>query len=345
MAATAPRRFALARRLACPAVTGLAIGLLVHHMDLGRAVRQLSTADVRWLALGSVLTLMSSVLGAVCWGVIARGVGIRLGWEAIAVWSGRAVVAGQLVPGGAGGDAVRVVAGRRVGATVGTSLGADLVARACGAVAMTAWGASAALLLHDAVGPMVVAVALSLLLVAVTGLAVLLDGDLLIRPLARRHGAAATAVSGRLAPATAALAELRRHPAPVFQALLLSAAGWGLNLTALVCMGRAVNAVVGWQVFAVVIPVSLVATLTPLAANGVGLREGILVGLLARAGVAASPALALSLLVDLQLVPVAVLGALMGLRHPAEADPATVAPSAPLGTPSLSLPAQAVTEG
>jgi hypothetical protein len=97
-------------------------------------------------------------------------------------------------------------------------------------------------------------------------------------------------------------------------ALLTAVAGWGLNLAALVLMGRAVGVEAGWQIFAVTIPVTLAATWLPLSANGIGVREGILVGLLTHAGVASGPATALSILIDLQMLPFALVGGLLWMR-------------------------------
>jgi uncharacterized iron-regulated membrane protein len=104
---------------------------------------------------------------------------------------------------------------------------------------------------------------------------------------------------------------------------------------------RAVGADVSWTLFAVAIPVTLLATLTPFSLNGLGLREGVLVGLLAHAGVSSGHAGALSILIDLQMLPFALLGAVFWMRRRrgraaaaaarAAADaPATVAPTAAL---------------
>jgi hypothetical protein len=64
---------------------------------------------------------------------------------------------------------------------------------------------------------------------------------------------------------------------------------------------------VSWSVFALV-PIALLVTFVPISANGIGVREGLVVLLLVQAHVALSTATALSLFVDLQLLPFAVLG-------------------------------------
>jgi uncharacterized iron-regulated membrane protein len=49
--------------------------------------------------------------------------------------------------------------------------------------------------------------------------------------------------------------------------------------------------------------------------NGLGLREGVLVGLLGHAGVNSAHAGALAVLVDLQMVPFALFGAVLWMRR------------------------------
>ncbi len=70
-----------------------------------------------------------------------------------------------------------------------------------------------------------------------------------------------------------------------------------------------------WQVFAVALPIALLATFIPISANGIGVREGVLVVLLLRDHVSLPMATALALFVDLQLVPFAILGGLVYLAE------------------------------
>jgi uncharacterized iron-regulated membrane protein len=122
-------------------------------------------------------------------------------------------------------------------------------------------------------------------------------------------------------------------------------ASWGFNLLALTAMAHAVGISTDPEVFALVIPISLLGTLAPFSVNGLGLREGILVGLLAHDGIGTTQAASVSLLVDLQMVPFAVAGAVIwGLRRRnrpacepgAEAAPAVAAVAAlTAGAPGL----------
>ena len=86
--------------------------------------------------------------------------------------------------------------------------------------------------------------------------------------------------------------------------------GWGLNLFSMEAFAIALGRNVSWSVFAVALPISLFATFVPISANGLGVREGLIFALLVNAHVSPGMATALSLFVDLQMIPFAVLGGL-----------------------------------
>jgi uncharacterized membrane protein YbhN (UPF0104 family) len=110
------------------------------------------------------------------------------------------------------------------------------------------------------------------------------------------------------APAAESFDELRRTPGILGQCLAIHAAGWMVNLIALQIFAAAVNVNAGWSVFAVTVPFSLLAASVPIAIRGIGLREGVLVGMLAHLGIDPGHAVALAIVLDLQLVPFALLG-------------------------------------
>jgi uncharacterized membrane protein YbhN (UPF0104 family) len=88
-----------------------------------------------------------------------------------------------------------------------------------------------------------------------------------------------------------------------------------VNILALDIFARAIGVDVSWTVFAVAIPVTLVATLTPFSVNGLGIREGVLVGMLTHAGVTSGHAAAMAVLVDVQMLPFGIVGAGLWMRH------------------------------
>jgi uncharacterized membrane protein YbhN (UPF0104 family) len=107
----------------------------------------------------------------------------------------------------------------------------------------------------------------------------------------------------------------RRHPHAVVQCLLVGAIGWGINLFALDFAAKAIGVELSWAILAVCIPLGLLAALAPFSVNGLGVREGVLVALLVHTGLSTAHAGAVSLLVDLQMVPFAILGAVLWMRR------------------------------
>ena len=303
----------LRSRLARCVGTVAGVALLLHGVDAGRAAQGLAGADWRWLGGGLALTGLCLVGGAVAWGLLARAGGAAMSWSAIAGLYLQGLFVGQLLPAGTGGDAVRGVAvGRQAGA--GPALGSLAGSRLVGTLGMALWGLAGAVILREAVGPMALTGACIFALVLVISAVLALSADSVVRGLGGGRARWRSRLRRTLTPLASTLAGYRRRPHMVMQCALLGVAAWGLNLCALTFFGRAVGVNVGWAVFAVTIPVTLTATLVPFSANGVGVREGILVGLLAHAGVPTAHAAALAILVDLQMLPFALLGAGVYLR-------------------------------
>ena len=99
------------------------------------------------------------------------------------------------------------------------------------------------------------------------------------------------------------------------QCLLVGAVGWGVSLFALSLAAKAIGVDLSWAVLAVCIPLTLLVALAPISINGLGVREGVLVWLLAHAGISTTHAGAISLLIDLQMIPFAVVGAVLWMRR------------------------------
>jgi glycosyltransferase 2 family protein len=118
-----------------------------------------------------------------------------------------------------------------------------------------------------------------------------------------------------LHPFTGAFRAYRRVPRVLVQCMAIGTVGWGINLCALALFARALGIHADWSLFAVAIPITLLATLAPFSMNGLGLREGVLVGLLAHAGVNSAHAGSLAVLIDLQMVPFALFGAVLWMRR------------------------------
>ena len=292
------------------ALTGVGVALLIHGIDTRKALVGLREADPRLLLVAAGLTALSQASGGASWGLLVRS-GRRAPWSNIAAWYGEGIFAGQVVPAGVGGDLVRGVEVARVaGAPIAVACVAG--SRLAGGFAMAFWGLSGVVMLRAGLGPYALGGACLFAGSTVVGAVLALNSERIVVWLDRggRHHAR---IATRLRPFAATLSGYGRRPRLVVQVVLLNLGGWALQLAALLVLGRSVGVDVAWQVFAVAIPVTLVAAWIPFVANGIGVKEGILVNLLAHAGVDGSHAASLSFLIDLQMVPFAAAGALVWL--------------------------------
>lgn len=308
-------RVAAALRSTPVRLLGTAVGLLllIRAIDVRTAVLHLADVTPGWVAAGVALTGLSILLGMVSWAVLLRGSGPCPGWRTLGSLYLRALFVGQLLPAGVGGDAVRVVeTGRRVGS--GPALAAVVGGRLAGALGIALWGAAAALQLRDRLddrlGLLPAAVGAALTLLVLLLLALLLGSDALVRRFGGEGGALRRLLTA-LRPFTGTFDGYAHHPRWLLASLSSGVVSWGINLLALTAMARAVGISTNPEVFALVIPISLLGTLAPFSVNGLGLREGILVGLLAHDGISTAQAASLSLLVDLQMLPFAFAGAVI----------------------------------
>jgi uncharacterized protein (TIRG00374 family) len=294
--------------------TVVGIAILVHSIDLQKAATGLRDANVGWAALGMVLTLIAVMSSVLEWGVLLRGTGHRLSWASLSSWYLQGLFVGQVLPAGVGGDALRAV---EVGKVTGHghALASLAGSRMAGTLGMAAWGVAGAVLLRAWLGPVGVIGACVFVVAMVVAWIMALGADRVVRNLRINECRWRRRLFGLLHPFTGAFRGYRRRPHVLVQCMAVGAAGWGINLLALAFFARALGIQAEWSMFAVAIPVTLLATLAPFSMNGLGLREGVLVGLLAHAGVSSANAGALAVLIDLQMVPFALFGAVLWMRR------------------------------
>ena len=303
-------------------VSGTVVGLaiLAHSINVPQAVASLAHADPLWIAAALGLTVLAVAASVVEWGVLLRtasapagaGPGGLLSWRRLSSTYLQGVFFTQMLPAGVGGDAMRTVEmGRQIGH--GRVLASLAGSRLAGMLGMTCWGIAAAILLRALLGTGMVIVIAGLAVAVVVIWLLALSADRLMphRLLARLSGAMSRGVRSF----GEAFAGYRNHPHAVAQSLLVGAAGWGFNLLALSVAARAIGVNLSWTVLAVCIPITLLVALAPFSINGLGLREGVLVALLSHSGVSVAHAGAISVLIDLQMIPFAVLGAVLWSRH------------------------------
>ena len=303
----------LRRRAPALRVLGSVLGvvLLLRAADLAGAGHDAAHADLRWLAAGLGVSLLGFAVGVAQWGVLLRHRSGSPGWASIASWQAQSVFACHVVPSPVAGDAVRAVnAGRQSGAGLGVA--SILGSRLASGLGMAAWGMCGALVLVPVFGGVVVLAAGLYLAAMLAAWSLVLTGRSTDAPAWARRGR-----MQRLAPPIRSLrqgfAVITGNRRGIATSVTAGVVGWALHLVALTSLAHAVGANVPLALFAVATPLSLVATWVPVSINGMGLREGVMASVLVHAGVAPGHAGAASLLVDVQMLPVAVGGALIWL--------------------------------
>jgi uncharacterized protein (TIRG00374 family) len=305
------------------------VAFLVKNVDMGKVGKSLLGADWHWAILAVALTTIACLASVFEWGVLLRssaGLGVRnpvahgerrqhhhlFGWGRLSSSYMQSLFFAQLLPAGVGGDAMRTVEmGKVVGH--GKILASLAGSRMAGTMGMALWGLAAAVLLRGwiGIGSLVGACVFAGVMVLAWMAALAADRIVGRRVLER----SSRAFVRTLRSFAQTFSGYRRHPHAVLQCIVVGALGWGVNILALDIFARAIGVDISWTVFAVAIPVTLVATLTPFSVNGLGIREGVLVGMLAHAGVSTGHAAAIAVLVDLQMLPFGILGAVLWMRH------------------------------
>jgi uncharacterized protein (TIRG00374 family) len=291
--------------------SAVAVLLFVHGVDLGAAIHLFQHLDGGWALLAIALATLSVASSVLEWGVFLRGTGHGLDWGFLGGWYLKGLFVNQILPAGIGSDAMRALQMGRI--TGHGEMVASLVAsRMAGTLGMALWGMCAAVLMHTvlAIPEFAGFVIFAALMIVAWVLALMAERYRARIPERHRFWHAFGRV---LRPFTATFDAYRCRPVILVQSIVAGTVGWGLNLFSMTAFSLALGGNVSWEVFAVALPIALLATFIPISANGLGVREGVLVLLLVRDGVSAPLATALALFVDLQLVPFAVLGGLVYL--------------------------------
>ena len=312
-------------------IAGTIVGVayLVHSVDMGKAGSSLMGADWRWASLALALTAIACLASVFEWGVLLRssaGLGVRnsvgraehdqhhhlFSWKRLSSSYLQSLFFAQLLPAGVGGDAMRTVEmGKVVGH--GKILASLAGSRMAGTMGMAFWGLAAAVLLRGWIGlGSLIGACVFAAIMVLAWMAALAADRIVGRRFLERSSRAFVRTIHSFAQT---FSGYRRHPHAIIQCMVVGAAGWGVNILALDIFARAIGVDVSWTVFAVAIPVTLVATLTPFSVNGLGIREGVLVGMLTHAGVSSGHAAAMAVLVDIQMLPFGIAGAALWMRH------------------------------
>jgi glycosyltransferase 2 family protein len=300
------------------AVSLAAVAVVIHGVDAAALGRLLASAAPRLLIPAITFGALAQASAFPQWVLLLRDRS-SLGWQRLASVFLRATFIGQALPTGVGGDAVRTV---EVARTVGysTAVSSVVASHLMGLLAMGCWAVAGSLFVSGLPAGMSRLLAGGFLLLITVLVLMALNGDRILRRCQGTHRA--TRIMLEMGQG---LGSYRREPRRLAFAFTVCITGWALSLVSMVLFARSVGAHTEWQVFALAVPVSLAATLLPVAINGFGVREGIFIGLLAHTGVGAVAATAIAVFADLQILPIALVGGAVCLGRMGSRPSATVA--------------------
>ena len=285
------------------------LALLWQVADGGAALAALATANPGWMLAAVLALTLHTLLAAERWRVTAGALGLPLTRRLAVREYYLAQLVNSTVPGGVVGDAGRAVRSRGpAGLTVAAQ--AVVVERFAGQVALLATMAIAVTVVVVVPGGLdlpteVVVLAATVAAVGAVLVGLVVAGAFGARLLPGRAGARAAEL-GR----TSAVALVGRRV--VGGQLALSAGTAASILAAFAFAGLSVGAALPLGAVLALVPLVLLTMLVPVTISGWGLREGAAAALLPVAGIAASDALAASIVFGL-LGLVAVLPGLVGV--------------------------------
>lgn len=258
-----------------------------------------------------LVIIASYLIVSLRWHLLLRSLGIAVGRaQAFCMY----VVGGfysVLLPGVLGGDAVRVAlcagATGRPLSTIAISVGAE---RSLGLLGLTLIGAVAPLALTPAararLGWEVLGICPLVAVISMVVLGAVYLGIRGIEGFASANSGQITQFAGRLISAATRVRAISLQS--VGLTLLLSTLFQAVDILIYGYVGSLLNIDLPWVTYFVVIPVVYLATVIPISLGGLGVREGTLVWLLTKLGVAAGDAVLLAFLVYLNRVVVSMIG-------------------------------------
>lgn len=272
---------------------GLSLGLLVlifREIGWREILGTLQGAQLSFLAMAFAIYLAGILLRAYRWQVLLAALGMDAPLSRLTELYFVGTFFNNFLPTGIGGDVVRVYELSKESDRPAESIGTVLLDRATGFLALFLMAAAALLFSYRLITPSVAAAILFLFLASWAGLWMLLQRDRLeswgllkvitkFKPVRETYEAVYTcglmAIGGALAVSLA------------FNVLLIA-----VNYLIALSLGVRVSI---WY-FLLFIPLISLSLIFPLSLSGLGVREGGYIYLFAQAGVAASLALAMSLL-------------------------------------------------
>jgi glycosyltransferase 2 family protein len=284
--------------------------VLATRIDLSQAIQIMGQAALPLMAAALIVLLATSAVVALRWHLILSAEAPSPGPAVLL----KVVLVGmffnQVMPTGVGGDAVRVWRCCKLGIALGAAVRSILLDRACGyLVLVLVYAASLPGLLRILADPRQKAVVVAVLGAGLLGLVGLLLLDYLPRSVMSLRPIAPLAQLSR---------ETRRlltHPARCAAVLGLSAVTIGFTILAYKLVADGLGSRLSLGSWVMIVPPVILIQLLPVSLAGWGVREAVLVVVLASFGVPAEAALATSVLLGLCLIAIGLPGGLIWLGN------------------------------
>ena len=302
------------RYLLKAAISAVLIWLLVRNRDLGGLAREVLAVDPLPLTVAAAGLFSLTLLQALRWSAVLRAIGHRRGLRVSLPLTMIGLFFSQTLPTSIGGDGMRAWELHRDGIALSSAVSSVLIDRAAGLAGICLLVTITFPLLLGLVPNPAVATGVALLLAAgYGGIAVAMVFDQLpdrLRQFRVVRGVAALSTQLRAVLLTRRSALTALGASLVYQ---LGAVG------VVIVLARGLHIPVEPAACLVIVPVANLSTVLPISISGWGVREGAFAAGFSFVGVAASDAIALSVLFGLLNMLVGIAGGLVWLarRRPA----------------------------
>jgi uncharacterized protein (TIRG00374 family) len=290
------------------AVTLSILGWLYARIDIADVVARLSRIDLAFLSLAILLAASQLPIGALRWQTVLHGLAVRAPLVRTLRLFLVAVFFNTCLPGGVGGDAYRIWGLRGGTITLSTALNSVVLERSLVLLALFVCMIIEYPLLSERIGVDTGVRLIPVLAVAgIAALAVVVGLDRVVQRWSGWRAVHVLALLGRDA----------RHfllqTSAIVPGVLLSALGISLYCLTIYLLARGLGVALAIGDSFLLVPPVMLITAVPITIGGWGLREGAMVVLLGRAGIAAESALALSVVAGLIVMVVSLVGGFVWL--------------------------------
>ena len=278
------------------AASAILVTVILSHAEFAAVWDALRGVEPAWIVLALVLQLFGPALIALRWQGLLAAREIVPGWPYLYVSTLAAGFFRQFLPSIVGGDVVRGYDAWRAGASMGLAFMSLVLDRLFGLLAL-ALLATGGVLFSDQVRSRLPSIELYLVLALVVLVAVIAQ---LIRPsrlslrLAAGIRGRLPAPLGKLGKIASALGSYHDAQGVLIRSLVVSLILQVNVVSFYWALAKGLGLPVDYASFFVIAPIAILVMMLPISINGIGVREGIFVFLLAQWDVDAAHAVALA---------------------------------------------------